>query len=375
MSHRHYFRRASSAAVLVAASLCVRSTSQAGGDPAVASLNCDTDGRDQRTLTDAVFLFNWLFLGGPAPVEDTPGSDGDGDGVLDSADNCPGTANADQADADADAAGDACDNCANDSNPDQSNADQDSLGDACDACPQDAENDADGDLVCAGADNCPSAANADQADADTDGAGDACDACPADAEDDADGDSICGNLDNCPSTSNASQADADTDLIGDACDNCINASNPGQEDTDGDGVGDACDIPTTFAGSLTITRGRWTYMGVPGEAGANAACAAAFPGSRICSYDELLEAEAAGELVNVTDTGGNPVLSFWASREGVAGNRQCVSGAEALPWTYATGHLGISGEFVNLTRATGDLGDIQLDNRCTSSHWVACCNP
>ncbi len=39
------------------------------------------------------------------------GPDGDGDGVLDSVDNCPRTANADQADVDGDGVGDACDAC------------------------------------------------------------------------------------------------------------------------------------------------------------------------------------------------------------------------------------------------------------------------
>jgi hypothetical protein len=44
-------------------------------------------------------------------------SDLDGDGIPDSADNCPTVANANQADADADGVGDACDNCKNVSNP------------------------------------------------------------------------------------------------------------------------------------------------------------------------------------------------------------------------------------------------------------------
>ena len=39
--------------------------------------------------------------------------DKDGDGVLDSYDNCPGVANSDQADADNDGVGDSCDDCAN----------------------------------------------------------------------------------------------------------------------------------------------------------------------------------------------------------------------------------------------------------------------
>jgi hypothetical protein len=74
--------------------------------------------------------------------------DGDGDGVPDSSDNCPGTANADQADTDGDGQGDACDadddndgvpdtgdNCRTTANPDQRDTDGDGIGDECDATP------------------------------------------------------------------------------------------------------------------------------------------------------------------------------------------------------------------------------------------------
>jgi fibronectin type 3 domain-containing protein len=57
---------------------------------------------------------------------DTPAVDFDGDGVLDSADNCWNVANADQID-----------------------SDHDGLGDACDPCPLDAKNDEDHDGFCA----------------------------------------------------------------------------------------------------------------------------------------------------------------------------------------------------------------------------------
>ena len=52
-------------------------------------------------------------------------ADADGDGVPDSADNCPGVSNPDQADSDGDGIGDACD-------PD---ADNDGVADANDVCP------------------------------------------------------------------------------------------------------------------------------------------------------------------------------------------------------------------------------------------------
>jgi hypothetical protein len=126
------------------------------------------------------------------------GTDLDGDGILDTVDNCPDVPNFDQADADGDG-----------------------MGDACDSCPSDPDNDADGDSVCQDVDNCPSVPNADQADADGDGMGDACDSCPDDPDNDADADDVCGNVDNCPDVPNADQADADGDSVGDACDSSI----------------------------------------------------------------------------------------------------------------------------------------------------------
>jgi len=60
-------------------------------------------------------------------------TDTDGDGVLDSADNCPLIGNADQADTDDDGAGDACDNCPLAYNPYQDDSDGNGIGDACEA--------------------------------------------------------------------------------------------------------------------------------------------------------------------------------------------------------------------------------------------------
>jgi hypothetical protein len=143
-------------------------------------------------------------------------TDGDGDGVADSADNCPSVANPEQVDTDGDGIGNACDedidddtvlngsdNCPDVANPDQTNTDGDAQGDACDA-------DDDGDEVADSADNCPAEANANQADADGDGIGDVCDG-------DADGDGANNELDNCPSVANPEQVDTDGDGVGDAC--------------------------------------------------------------------------------------------------------------------------------------------------------------
>ncbi len=103
--------------------------------------------------------------------------DEDGDGIPDSEDNCPATANVGQADGDSDGAGDACDNCQALSNPDQADADGDGTGDACDNC-TDPDNDGFGSpgypaSTCQ-LDNCPTAYNPDQLDSDGDGIGDAC---------------------------------------------------------------------------------------------------------------------------------------------------------------------------------------------------------
>ncbi len=179
--------------------------------------------------------------------------DDDGDGVSDLDDNCPRAANADQADLDADALGDACDldddqdgrgdvedNCPRVPNLDQANLDADALGDACDL---DDDDDGAGDL----SDNCARLANPDQADLDRDGTGDLCDP-------DADGDSLADVQDNCPLEPNRVQLDLDGDGRGDPCDldddndaiadlddNCPTLANPDQLDGDGDGRGTVCD--------------------------------------------------------------------------------------------------------------------------------------
>jgi hypothetical protein len=106
--------------------------------------------------------------------------DRDGDGVPNSADNCVGTANANQGDADADGAGNDCD--------------------------LDDDNDAVADTT----DNCPLQANEDQADQDLDGAGNACDL-------DDDNDNVLDGADKCPATAFGSTVAADGCSIADSC--------------------------------------------------------------------------------------------------------------------------------------------------------------
>ena len=57
--------------------------------------------------------------------------DSDGDGLLDSKDNCPEIYNPDQADFDQDKVGDECDNCSIVANPSQTDRDHDGIGDGC----------------------------------------------------------------------------------------------------------------------------------------------------------------------------------------------------------------------------------------------------
>lgn len=65
--------------------------------------------------------------------ESQSGGDVDADDVVDSFDNCPATANSDQANSDMDAIGDACDNCTLVTNADQLDTDNDGYGNRCDA--------------------------------------------------------------------------------------------------------------------------------------------------------------------------------------------------------------------------------------------------
>lgn len=155
-------------------------------------------------------------------------ADRDSDGIPDLIDNCPNTANVDQANTDqqlpggGDADGDACDTDDDDDRIDDTNdscpvtqntgvdADRDNIDDACDP-----SQDMDRDEILDGEDNCPLAPNKDQADANGNGVGDAC------------------------------ERDTDSDTIPDHKDNCIEVPNKDQADADNDGIGDVCEPPTT----------------------------------------------------------------------------------------------------------------------------------
>jgi len=129
--------------------------------------------------------------------------DSDGDSVTNSLDNCPTTANADQADADGDGVGDVCDNAPTVVNANQLDTDGDGQGDVIDT-------DDDGDGVPDSEDTFPLDPS-ESTDTDGDGVGDT-------ADTDKDGDGVLDTSDNCPLTANASQLDTDGDGTGDACD-------------------------------------------------------------------------------------------------------------------------------------------------------------
>ena len=155
--------------------------------------------------------------------------DSDGDGITNNLDNCPSTANADQADTDGDGIGDVCDNAPTVSNPNQLDTDGDGVGDVSDT-------DDDGDGVPDTNDTFPLDAS-ENIDNDGDGIGD-----NADLDDDGDG--VPDTNDNAPFTPNIDQLDTDSDGIGDIDD----------PDDDNDGYSDAdeiiCGSDPLFAASL-----------------------------------------------------------------------------------------------------------------------------
>lgn len=89
------------------------------------------DARAVRTAWHQVGL-GWPDMNCDGEPDGYPYVDMDNDQLYDFLDNCPFTANPDQADLDGDGVGDACDNCKHTDNPDQADMDNDGKGDVCD---------------------------------------------------------------------------------------------------------------------------------------------------------------------------------------------------------------------------------------------------
>ena len=202
-------------------------------------------------------------------------TDTDGDGIDDEDDNCPDTANADQADLDEDGSGDSCDSDADGDGDDNSidcdDMDPSRYSGAVEVCDDVIDNDCDGDVDLDDADvdltasdsdcdgdgfsyiddNCTDDFNPGQSDLDADTYGDVCDA-------DDDGDGVADDSDNCPLDANSSQADTDGDGYGDACD----------DDVDDDGVlnaDDACEDTIYDAPTKGLGQNRWADVDGDGE--------------------------------------------------------------------------------------------------------------
>ena len=138
--------------------------------PTIDSLNYNAI-----TNNDINKIENFTVLTNPNFQE----GDSDKDGVVDSVDNCPITANTNQIDTNGNGVGDSCE-------------------------------DNDGDGIINALDNCAKYTNRNQTDIDKNGIGDVCE--------DADNDTIPDKIDNCPNKSNLEQSDLDYDKIGDVCD-------------------------------------------------------------------------------------------------------------------------------------------------------------
>jgi len=131
-------------------------------------------------------------------------------------------------------------------------------------------------------------------------------------------------------------------------------------------------------GALTATPGRFNYNLTVGLPGANAACASNFPGTHYCTYAELQNAEAAGDLVGLQDMAAMTVTSFWAIDNSADPLQQCKDDTpmtgSLLNWEYPSAHTVTRGSKVTLTNGTGVLGPLQTGLQCNfSTAWVGCC--
>jgi hypothetical protein len=134
--------------------------------------------------------------------------------------------------------------------------------------------------------------------------------------------------------------------------------------------------PVELMGALPPTVGRFNYNLTLGLPGANAACNTNFPGTHACTYAELQIAEAAGDLVGLTDINSNMVTRFWAIDGAQPPLQQCQDDvASFLNWEYGTAHTPSRGQRVTLNNGTGALGVLQSSVQCNiaGTSNVGCC--
>ena len=121
----------------------------------------------------------------------------------------------------------------------------------------------------------------------------------------------------------------------------------GQGSTGGANV---CDGAPTFALVVPNIGSQWMYQGLMGFAAGNAMCADQTPADdeayHVCDYEELVEAEAKGELATL------PVgTTAWVHRTTMALQDGMMIpagvGGRCVDWTYGTNHIS-DGEYVEI---------------------------
>lgn len=146
-------------------------------------------------------------------------------------------------------------------------------------------------------------------------------------------------------------------------------------------------VSQRYLGSLEGTTGLWNYGGTIGLPGAITACQTLYnePTADVCSFADLLDAQANGELVDATDNNAVAVTEWWIldATQNVA--RQCTNtdvaaGGANVPWSYQTAHIGQGTRFVSLTAGSGAVSQV-VDapstggNACDVARNVPCCLP